>query len=332
MVNIAINGLGRIGRCVMRALEELNYSDINIVAVNSPTSIEQNIHLLKYDSVHGQFNGKIESSGEYLLFGKTKAKLTHERDLHKLHWQDVDIVLECTGKFNSKDKAEIHIKQGAKKVLVSAPCKNSDATVVYGVNNEVLQDTDQVISVGSCTTNCLAPVAYILHKHLTIQSGFMTTIHSYTGDQRVLDGSHKDMRRARSCGVSMVPTSTGAAKSIGLVIPELAGKLAGSAVRVPTPNVSLVDLSVNTKKATTVAELKKLFNQYADGSMRGILQVTEESLVSVDFNHNPHSAIIDLHELHVIDNNLCRVLAWYDNEWGFSVRMLDLTRVIANML
>lgn len=329
-IKIGINGLGRIGRCVLRAISELDYDDIQVVAVNGPAPMDTHLHLLKYDSVHGRFPGEVTSKGDIMVIGKQKPKLLQVREISDLPWGDlgVDIVLECTGKFNSRDQAAAHVKQGAKKVLVSAPCKEADATIVVGVNDDVLSASHEVVSVGSCTTNCLAPVAKILHDAFGIEHGFMTTIHAYTNDQRVLDGSHKDLRRARACGTSMIPTTTGAAKALGLVIPELSGKLDGAAVRVPTPNVSMVDLKAILSKDVTKDQLITAFKGAAK-KMAPVLQVTEEPLVSIDFNHVSASATVDLSETHLLGNRFCRVVAWYDNEWGFSARMLDLTRMIA---
>jgi glyceraldehyde 3-phosphate dehydrogenase len=328
-IRIAINGLGRIGRCIIRAAHELQFNDIEIVAANGPANIENHAHLLKYDSVHGVFPGDVKIEENALNVNGKKIKVLGERDPSNLPWQEleIDIVLECTGKFTKKDEAVKHIGVGAKKVIVSAPCDNADATIVYGVNNNLLKTSDQVISIGSCTTNALAPIAKVLNDSIGIENGFMTTIHSYTNDQNILDGSHKDRRRARAGAVSMVPTSTGAAKAIGLVLPELAGKLAGSAVRVPTPNVSLIDLTFNAKRNTSSQEINDLIKNASQSGFKGVIQVAEDKLVSVDFNHNSHSSIFDPFETVVLQDKLCRVISWYDNEWGFSVRMLDVTRI-----
>lgn len=332
-IRIGINGLGRIGRCVLRAISELGYDDLEVVAVNGPAEMDTHLHLLQYDSVHGRFPHEVKAEGNRIIMGNQKPQLLQARDIADLPWGKlgVDIVLECTGKFNSRDQAAAHLAQGAKKVLVSAPCKEADATIVVGVNHDVLNASHDVVSVGSCTTNCLAPVAKVLHDAFTIEHGFMTTIHAYTNDQRVLDGSHKDLRRARACATSMIPTTTGAAKALGLVIPELAGKLDGAAVRVPTPNVSMVDLKVILGKDVTKEGLIETFKNAAK-AMSPVLEVTDRPLVSIDFNHVAASSTIDLHETHVLGNRFARVVAWYDNEWGFSARMLDLTRLIAKEL
>ena len=332
-IKIAINGLGRIGRCVLRAVFELNLQDkFEVTAVNGPASIEEHVHLLKYDSVHGTFPGEISHNNQNIIINGYKIFLQQERELKNLHWNDVDVLFECTGKFNDKSKAVAHIDYAkAKKVIVSAPCKDADSVVVFGVNNQVLQPEHQVISIGSCTTNCLAPVAKVLNDNIGIETGFMTTIHSYTNDQRILDGSHKDLRRARSSAISMIPSSTGAAKTLGLVLPELAGKLDGSAVRVPTPNVSMIDLCFYAKRDTDVEEINKIIASSAATKMKGVLSVAKDPLVSVDFNHNTHSAIFDPFETRVVNKRFCRVVAWYDNEWGFSVRMLDVAELIARL-
>lgn len=326
-IKIGINGLGRIGRCVMRALIETGRKDIELVAVNGPAPIETHIHLLQYDSVHGTFRGEVKAKGEAIDMGRGAVPLFHERDAAKLDWKKlgVDIVLECTGKFTKRAEAAIHMERGAKKVLISAPSPDADATIVYGVNHAALKKTDTVISVGSCTTNCLAPVAKILNDAIGIERGFMTTIHAYTGDQNIHDGSHKDLRRARAAALSMIPTSTGAAKALGLVLPELAGKLDGTAIRVPTPNVSLVDLTFEASRDTTKEEIHAAIKSAASGAMKGVLGYTEAPLVSIDFNHNPLSAVFDMGGTHVTGKRLCRVAAWYDNEWGFACRMLDVS-------
>lgn len=325
---IAINGLGRIGRCVIRALIETGRKDIEIVAVNGPAPVETHVHLLKYDSVHGAFRGEVKAVGEGIDAGRGVMRLTHEKDITKLDWSGVDVVLECTGKFNKREAAAAHLKQGAKKVLISAPAPDADVTIVYGVNNAMLKKEHDVISVGSCTTNCLAPVADVLNKTLGIESGFMTTIHSYTGDQNLVDGSHKDLRRGRAASMAMVPTSTGAAKTIGLVIPELKGKLDGVAIRVPTPNVSLVDLTFISARDTTKEEINEAILAASKGALKSVLAASSEPLVSIDFNHHPASAIFDLTGTHVTGKRLCRVAAWYDNEWGFSCRMLDVAALV----
>lgn len=327
-INIAINGLGRIGRLILRAAFELNRQEFNFVSINGPASIEEHLHLIKYDSVHGIFPGKISTEGNNLIINDKKIPLQQERNIAGLNWKDVDILLECTGKFNSKAKAIEHLQQGAKKIIVSAPCDNADATIVYGVNNDALQKEHQVISIGSCTTNCLAPIAKILNDNIGIEAGFMTTIHSYTNDQRILDGSHKDLRRARSAAVSIIPSSTGAAKALGLVLPELAGKLDGSAIRVPTPNVSMIDLCFTAKRDTSAQEI----NQLIAANTSEVVGYASAPLVSVDFTHNSHSAIFDPFETKIVNKRFVRVVAWYDNEWAFSIRMLDVAKLFAEIL
>ena len=329
-VKIGINGLGRIGRMIIRSIIENNKKNIEIKHVNNRTNSEISSHLLKYDSIHGKFNSKISFNEKSLIINKKKISFSQVTELNKINWKkyDVDIVLECTGKNNSKEKSIQHIKNGAKKVIVSAPCKNADKTIVYGVNHNKLNKNDLIISAASCTTNCLAPVAHVLNKEFQIQSGFMTTIHSYTTDQRILDNSHKDLRRTRSAGQSIVPTSTGASKAIGEIIPELKGKLGGLAVRVPTPNVSLVELVFNSKKKLTLKKINDSFKKASINELKNILEVTDEKLVSIDFNHNPNSAIVDLSLTSVVDTNMGKVSAWYDNEWGFSSRMCDLAEYI----
>lgn len=328
-VNIAINGLGRIGRCILRAVFELKREkDFNIISINGPAAIEEHAHLLKYDSTQGVFPGDISYQDNNLIINGHKILLQQQRDVSKLNWQGVDILLECTGKFNDKESSSAHLKSGANKVIVSAPCAKADATIVYGVNNQALKSDHQVISIGSCTTNCLSPVAKVLNDNIGIEAGFMTTIHSYTNDQRILDGSHKDLRRARSAAISMIPTSTGAAKALGLVLPELEGKLDGAAVRVPTPNVSMIDLCFTASRDTSVEEI----NQLIKDNMSEVLTVAPAKLVSIDFNHNPYSSIFDPYETKVVGKRFCRVVAWYDNEWGFSVRMLDVAKLFSSLM
>jgi glyceraldehyde 3-phosphate dehydrogenase len=327
-IKIGINGLGRIGRCVIRALVESGRKDIEIVAVNGPAPVETHVHLLKYDSVHGPFRGEVKAAAGGIDAGRGVMRLTHERDVSKLDWSGIDVVLECSGKFTKREDAAKHLAQGAKRVLVSAPSADADATIVYGVNNAALKAEHTVISVGSCTTNCLAPVAKVLNDAVGIESGFMTTIHSYTGDQNLVDGSHKDLRRARAAAQAMVPTSTGAAKAIGLVLPELMGKLGGVSIRVPTPNVSLVDLTFLSAKDTDKDTLNAAIVKASQGSLKGVLAATGEPLVSIDFNHHPASAIFDLTGTNVVGKRFCRVAAWYDNEWGFSCRMLDVAALL----
>jgi len=331
-IKIAINGLGRIGRSVIRALVETGRQDIEIVAVNGPADIATHIHLLKYDSIHGAFRGDVKAVGENAIdFGRGEVKLTREKDVSKLDWSGIDVVLECSGKFTKRADAALHLAQGAKKVLISAPSPDADSTIVYGVNNQAYKPDHQVISVGSCTTNCLAPVAQVLQNLLGIENGFMTTIHSYTGDQNIVDGSHKDLRRGRAAALSMVPTSTGAAKAIGLVLPELAGKLGGVAIRVPTPNVSLVDLTFQAQRDTSKEEINAAILAASQAGLNGVLATCDEPLVSIDFNHHPASSIFDLTGTNVTGKRFCRVSSWYDNEWGFSCRMLDVTKLVCDI-
>ena len=329
-IKIGINGLGRIGRMVIRSLIENNNKKIEIKHINSRSSAEIMAPLLKYDSVHGKFNCEITNGKNYLNINDKKITFSQYSDLNEIKWKNlgVDYVLECTGKFNSKDKLISHIKNGAKKVIVSAPCKNADKTIVYGVNHKSINKNDLIISAASCTTNCLAPVAYIINNEFKIENGFMTTIHSYTTDQRLLDNSHKDPRRARSAGQSIVPTSTGASRTIGEIIPELKGKLEGVAMRVPTSNVSLVEFVFNSKKKLSVKKINDSFVKSSKKELNKVLTITEEKLVSIDFNHNPHSAIVDLSLTSVVGENMGKVSAWYDNEWGFASRMNDLVEYI----
>ena len=329
-VKIGINGLGRIGRMIIRSLIENNNNNIEIKHINSRSSSEVISSLLKHDSIHGKFNCEIKYGDNYLIINGKKITFSQHSNLNEIKWKKfgVDYVLECTGKFNSKDKLNTHIKNGAKKVIVSAPCKNADKTIVYGVNHKSISKSDSIISAASCTTNCLAPVAYILNKEFKIEKGFMTTIHSYTSDQRLLDNSHKDPRRARSAGQSMVPTSTGASKAIGEIIPDLKGKLEGLAIRVPTPNVSLVDLVFNSKSKLTIKKINESFKKASKKELKNILYATDEKLVSIDFNHNPNSAIVDLSLTNVVGDDMGKVSAWYDNEWGFASRMCDLAEYI----
>ena len=329
-VKIGINGLGRIGRMVVRSILENKNKNIEIKHINNRTNSENSTQLLKYDSIHGKFNSDISFNEKNLFINKKKISYSQETELNKIDWKKngVDIVLECTGKNNSKEKSFQHIKNGAKKVIVSAPCKNADKTIVYGINHKSISKNDLVISGASCTTNCLAPVAYVLNEEFKIEKGFMTTIHSYTSDQRLLDNSHKDPRRARSAGQSIVPTSTGASKALGEIIPELKGKLEGLAMRVPTPNVSLVDLVFNSKNKLSTKKINDSFIRASKKELKNVLDVTEERLVSIDFNHNPNSAIVDLSLTNVVGDNMGKVSAWYDNEWGFASRMCDLAKYI----
>ncbi len=328
-IKIGINGLGRIGRCVLRAIYETNSADIELVAVNGPASLETHLHLLKYDSVHGRFNIPVVAEGGNLKIDGKEVRLFREKNPENIPWQEAgaDVIFECTGKFNKRDEAARHLTSGAKKVLISAPAEDADATIVYGVNNEMLLSKQQVISVGSCTTNALAPLVKILHETVGIEAGFMTTIHSYTGDQNLVDSSHKDLRRARAAALSMIPTSTGAAKTISLILPELKGRLDGTSIRVPTANVSLVDLSFTASKKTSAEEINSAFKTAAGGKLRGVLDVSSEPLVSIDFTHNSASSIVDLTATQMVGDNFCRVASWYDNEWAFSCRMLDVARL-----
>ncbi len=325
-VKVGINGLGRIGRCIVRAWAEYERTDVEIVAINAPAPAKRHGHLLRWDSVHGKFPGEVTRTEDTLTVNGKKIQLLKVKEPDQIPWGDhgVDIVLECTGKFRKNKDAARHLVGGARKVLVSAPSPDPDCTIVYKVNNKDLKKDHKIISVGSCTTNCLAPIAKVLNDTFGIESGFMTTIHSYTNDQVVLDSTHEDLRRARGAALSMIPTSTGAASALSLVVPELEGKLDGIAVRVPTPNVSMVDLVFNSEKDLNVDEVNAAIQKAADGAMKGILEVSDEELVSVDFNHNPNSAVFDATQTYVVGSRLCRVAAWYDNEWGFSCRMLDV--------
>jgi len=329
-IKIGINGLGRIGRMVIRSLAESKNKNIEIKHINNRTNSEISSLLLKYDSVHGKFNADINCNERSLIINKKKITFSQETELNKINWKKsgVDIVLECTGKHNSKEKSFQHIKNGAKKVIVSSPCKNADKTIVYGVNHKSINKNDLIISAASCTTNCLAPIAFVINNEFKIEKGFMTTIHSYTTDQRLLDNSHKDPRRARSAAQSIVPTSTGASKALGEIIPELKGKLEGLAIRVPTPNVSLVDFVFNSKNKLSVKKINDSFIRSSKKELKNVLDTTNEKLVSVDFNHNPNSAIVDLSLTSVVGDNMGKVTAWYDNEWGFASRMNDLVEYI----
>ncbi|TBX15549.1 type I glyceraldehyde-3-phosphate dehydrogenase [Nioella sediminis] len=322
-VKVAINGFGRIGRLVLRALIENGRSDVEVVAINDLGPVETNAHLLQYDSVHGRFPSEVTHGEGWIDAGRGKISVTAIRNPAELPWGDVDIVLECTGIFKG-DKAKVHLENGASRVLVSAPSSGADKTIVYGVNHGTLTSADLHVSNASCTTNCLAPVVKVLNDGIGIDRGFMTTIHSYTGDQPTLDTMHSDLYRARAAAMSMIPTSTGAARAVGLVLPELAGKLDGVAVRVPTPNVSVVDLTFEAARDTTVDEINALIRAAAaEGPLKGILGVTDKPLVSMDFNHDPHSSTFATDQTKVLENRMCRILTWYDNEWGFSCRMLD---------
>ncbi|MEQ8395436.1 type I glyceraldehyde-3-phosphate dehydrogenase [Thalassobaculum sp.] len=332
---IAINGFGRIGRLVLRALHESKRDDLQVVSINDLGPVETNAHLLRYDSVHGRFSGEVTTGEDWMDIGRGKIKVTAERDPAKLPHAElgVDIALECTGLFTAREKAALHLEAGAKRVLISAPATGADLTVVYGVNHDKIEKGHTVISNASCTTNCLAPVAFVLNNAIGIERGYMTTIHSYTGDQPTLDTMHKDLLRGRAAAISMIPTSTGAAKAVGLVLPELAGKLDGTSIRVPTPNVSVVDFKFVPKRSTTVEEVNAAIVAAANSNaLKGILGTNEAPLVSSDFNHDSHSSTLDLKQTQVVEGQLVRVLSWYDNEWGFSNRMLDTAATIARTL
>ena len=334
MIKVGINGFGRIGRLVLRAILENYKSKIQVVAINDLGSIETNAHLIKYDSTHGTINEDIQTSSDGFKISNQNIKVFGERDPANIPWGKVgaDVVLECTGIFLDKKSSEKHIKAGAKKVIISAPGKEVDFTIVQGVNSKDLKKEHNIISNGSCTTNCLAPVAMVLEKNFGINYGYMTTIHSYTGDQKLLDTLHKDLRRARSTEGAMIPTSTGAAKAMSLVLPTLKGKLDGTAIRVPTPNVSLIDFTLVTEKEVSTEQINKAMTDAAKGELKGILDVNKEPLVSKDFNHNPYSSIFDLTQTQVVKGKFSRVLSWYDNEWGFSNRMCDTTLQIASLI
>ena len=333
-VRVAINGFGRIGRNILRAIAEAGRKDIEVVGINDLGPVETNAHLLRFDSVHGRFPGTVTVEGDSISLGNGKIKVSAERDPTKLPWQalEIDIVLECTGIFNSKEAAEKHLAAGAKRVLISAPASGADLTVVYGVNEDKLESKHCVVSNASCTTNCLAPVAYVLHDAFGIEHGYMTTVHAYTGDQRLVDTLHKDARRARAAALSMIPTTTGAARAVGLVLPELKGKLDGTAIRVPTPNVSMIDFKFVPRKPATVEAINQAVVAASKSNrLKRILETTQEQLVSTDFNHNPASATFDLTQTQVVDGKLARVLAWYDNEWGFANRMADVAALMGRL-
>ena len=327
-IKVGINGMGRIGRMIVRSIIENKKKNIEIKYINNRTNSETCSSLLKYDSIHGKFNAQIDFDENHIIINKNKILFGQETDLNNINWNKygVDYVFECTGKFNSKEKLLAHINNGAKRVIVSAPCKDADKTIVYGVNETELKKEDKIISAASCTTNCLAPVAHVLNENFEIEKGFMTTIHSFTSDQRILDNSHKDPRRARSASQSIVPTSTGASKAIGEIIPSLKGKLEGVAMRVPTPNVSLIELVFCTKKDITIDKINLAFQNFSKKNK--ILETTKEKLVSIDFNHNPASSIVDESLTKVVSKNMGKISAWYDNEWGFSNRMCDIVEYL----
>ena len=329
-IKVGINGMGRIGRMVIRSIIENENKNIKIQHINNRSNSEATCTLIKYDSIHGKFNANLDFDENHLIINNKKITFSQESSIENIDWKkfDVDYVFECTGKFNSKEKLLVHIKNGAKKVIVSAPCKNADKTIVFGVNEKDITSKDQIISAASCTTNCLAPVVHTLNENFEIEKGFMTTIHAFTSDQRILDNSHKDPRRARSASQSIVPTSTGASKAIGEIIPSLKGKLEGVAMRVPTPNVSLVELVFCTKKNINKENINKSFELASKNNLKNVLEITHEKLVSIDFNHNPASAIIDGSLTSVVGDNMGKISAWYDNEWGFSNRMCDIAEFI----
>jgi glyceraldehyde 3-phosphate dehydrogenase len=332
-VKVAINGFGRIGRNVLRAIIESGRKDIEVVAINDLGPVETNAHLLRYDSVHGKFPATVTTGTDTIDVGRGPMRVTALRNPADLPWGDVDIVMECTGIFTSKEKCLPHLENGSKRVLISAPGDGADKTIVYGINHDTLTKDDIVVSNASCTTNCLVPVASVLHEAIGIEKGMMTTIHSYTGDQPTLDTMHKDLYRARAAALSMIPTSTGAAKAVGLVLPELKGKLDGISIRVPTPNVSVVDdLKFIAKRATTVDEINAAIRKAADGKLKGILGYTDEKLVSSDFNHDPHSSVFHMDQTKVMDGTFVSILSWYDNEWGFSNRMADTAVAMGKLI
>ncbi len=331
-VKVAINGFGRIGRNVLRAIIESGRTDIEVVAINDLGPVETNAHLLRFDSVHGRFPATVTTGDDWIDVGRGKIRVTAIRNPEELPWSDVDIAMECTGIFTARDKAALLLKSGASRVLISAPGANADKTIVDGVNHDVLTKDDIIVSNASCTTNCLSPVAKTLNDAIGINHGFMTTIHSYTGDQPTLDTMHKDLYRARAAALSMIPTSTGAAKAVGLVLPELNGKLDGVAIRVPTPNVSVVDLTFEASRDTTIDEVNAAIKAAADGPLKGVLGYTDLPNVSIDFNHNPHSSVFHMDQTKVVSGNMVRILTWYDNEWGFSNRMGDTAVAMAKFL
>jgi len=333
-VKVAINGFGRIGRLVLRAIIESGRKDIEVLGLNDLGPVETNAHLFRYDTVHGRFPGTVQTKGDQMDVGRGFMKVTAERDPSKLPWKDlgVDIALECTGLFTAKDKASAHLAAGAKRVLISAPGTDVDLTVVYGVNHQKLEKSHTVVSNASCTTNCLAPVVHVLHNAFGIQHGYMTTIHSYTGDQPTLDTMHKDLYRARAAALNMIPTSTGAAKAVGLVLPELNGKLDGVSIRVPTPNVSVIDFKFVAKKNTSKDEINEAIKRASEQQLKGILSYTNAPNVSSDFNHDPHSSVFHMDQTKVMEGNFVRVMSWYDNEWGFSNRMADTSVAMGKLI
>jgi glyceraldehyde 3-phosphate dehydrogenase len=332
-INIGINGMGRIGRMVIRAIIESQNKNIKIKHINNRSNSEASSTLIKYDSVHGKFNANLDYDENHLIINKNKITFSQESKIEDINWKKfgVDYIFECTGKFNTKEKLLTHLENGAKKVIVSAPCKNADKTIVFGVNENIITKEDKIISAASCTTNCLAPVVSVINESFEIEKGFMTTIHAFTSDQRILDNSHKDPRRARSASQSIVPTSTGASKAIGEIIPSLKGKLEGVAMRVPTPNVSLIELVFCTKKEISKDKINNAFTEVSKNQLKKVLEITSEKLVSIDFNHNSSSAIVDSSLTNVVGTNMGKISAWYDNEWGFSNRMCDIAEYIYNI-
>lgn len=324
VLKVGINGFGRIGRNVFRAIVESGSDDIEVVGLNDLSNIEQLAHLFEFDSVHGRYKGEVSIEENRLVVDSHKPGVSAVREPENLPWSNVDIALECTGRFTDRNAAALHLKNGSRKVVVSAPCSEADKTIVFGVNHHLLENGDQVISNASCTTNCLSPVAKVINDAIGINRGFMTTIHSYTGDQPTLDAIHKDPYRARAAAMSMIPTTTGAARAVGLVLPELMGKLDGVAIRVPTPNVSVVDLTFEASRETTPEEINKNIRIAAEGPLKGILGFTDKPNVSMDFNHDSHSSVFHMDQTRVMDGTFCRILSWYDNEWGFSNRMVDV--------
>jgi glyceraldehyde 3-phosphate dehydrogenase len=331
-IKVAINGFGRIGRNVLRGIVESGRTDIEVVAINDLGPVETNAHLIRFDSVHGRFPGTVTTTDDTIDVGRGPIRVTAIRDPKDLPWGDVDIALECTGIFTARDKAALHLENGSKRVLVSAPASGADKTIVFGVNHETLTADDHVVSNASCTTNCLSPVAKVLNDAVGIEKGVMTTVHSYTNDQPTLDQMHKDLYRGRAAALSMIPTSTGAAKAVGLVLPDLAGKLDGTAIRVPTANVSLIDLKFDAARETDAEEINGAIKQASAGSLKGVLDTNDEPLVSIDFNHNPASSTFDLTQTQVINGTLVRVMSWYDNEWGFSNRMSDTAVAMGKLI
>ena len=331
-IKVGINGFGRIGRNILRSIIESGRTDIEVIAINDLGSVETNAHLLQFDSVHGRFAVDVEVSDAAMNIGGRKIRVSAERDPSRLEWSDIDVALECTGLFTNRDKAAMHLKNGSKRVLVSAPTLGADKTIVYGVNHHALNSEDLIVSNASCTTNCLAPVAKVLHQAFGIKTGYMTTVHSYTGDQPSLDTLHKDLYRGRAASLSMIPTSTGAAKAVALVLPELEGKLDGSAIRVPTPNVSCIDLKFLTEKPVSVAKINAEMKKASVGELKGVLGFESRSLVSIDFNHWPASSTFASQETKVLSSGMARILSWYDNEWGFSNRMSDTAVKIGSLI